>query len=201
MSTSTRNTRGTGQAFGAGCRAKSVPSWWASARGRLTNPRLTTSELLRSESTLRSVQRWIMLESLMRRSRHLRSRLPLLLALLAWTALSFEAIAHPLAMAGEAAAKAPMAMGTSAASHCDGMSMANATHARHASHPGPSHPTPDNQGCCAGHSCFCSSLLSGMAVVSSLGLIWQPTHGSVQLPVRLPLALTRAAPPLRPPIT
>ena len=130
------------------------------------------------------------------------SRSLLILGLLAWTALPFDAFAHSLAMAGEMDTDAPMmAMDTAAASHCPGMSMTHGPQTPHASHPAPAHPTHNGHGCCAGHGCYCASLFSGIAGVPSLSLTWQPTHGVVLIPVRVAPRRTHAAPPLRPPIS
>jgi hypothetical protein len=134
--------------------------------------------------------------------RHSRiSRSLLILAMLAWTALPFDAFAHSLAMAGGRVAHSPLAMHAGAASHCDGMSMDSARQTSHASHPAPSHPGHNGHGCCTGHGCYCASLFSGIAGVPHLGLTWEPTHGLVLIPVQVAPALSHAAPPLRPPIT
>ena len=130
------------------------------------------------------------------------SRSLLILALLAWTALPFEAFAHSLAMTGEMDADAPMvSMGTPADSHCAGMSMVHGSQNSRVAHPAPSHPNHNGHGCCSGHGCYCASLLSAPAVAPYLGQTWEPTHGSVLIPVEEAPTLTHAAPPLRPPIS
>lgn len=136
--------------------------------------------------------------------RWLRSRVSrtlLILALLAWAALPLDAFAHSLAMAGEMDADAPMvAMGTPSDSHCAGMSMMHGSQSSRSSHPASSHPDHNGHGCCSGHSCYCASLLSAVAV-PYLSLTWEPTHSAVLIPVEVAPAVTHAAPPLRPPIS
>src|SRR6185312_1190314 len=130
------------------------------------------------------------------------SRSLLILALLAWAALPFDAFAHSLAMAGEMGADAPMvAMDKPSDSHCAGMSMAHGAQTSRASYPGPSHPHHNGHGCCAGHGCYCASLFGGIAGVPYLSLTWQPTHELVLTPIRIAPVFTHAAPPLRPPIS
>lgn len=130
------------------------------------------------------------------------SRGLLILALLAWAALPFNAFAHALAMASEMDAHAPMmAMATAADSHCAGMTMGHGSHTTGGTHPAPSHPDHDGRGCCSGHGCYCASVFSGMAGVPYLSLPWEATHGSVLIPDHVAPSLTHAAPPLRPPIS
>lgn len=127
------------------------------------------------------------------------SRSLLILALLAWAALPFDAFAHSLAMVGEMDADATMvAIGTPADSDCAGMSMG---HGSQASHPAPAHPAHNGHGCCTGHGCYCASLFSSIAGVPYLSLTWQPTHGMVLIPIQVAPARAHAAPPLRPPIS
>ena len=129
------------------------------------------------------------------------SRSLLILALLAWIALPFDGFAHSLAMAGETEVHLPMAMDTTAASHCDRMSMMPVPDTTHAPHPAPSHPVHNGHGCCTGHSCYCASMLSSIAGAPHLSLGWEPARVLVVIPIQVAPALIHAAPLLRPPIT
>ena len=138
--------------------------------------------------------------------RLLRSRSPVLrtllvLALLAWAALPFDSYAHSVALAADSSAGAPMAMGTGSTAHCDGMSMEHGSNTSHTSHPAPSHPSHDGHGCCTGHNCYCMSVFSGMAGLPYFCVTCQPTRSLVLIPIHVAPTLTRAAPPLRPPIS
>jgi hypothetical protein len=167
----------------------------------------------------------------MRRWLHRHSRISLsllILALLAWTALPFDALAHSFAVTGRTGDHSAMvmAMDATAGAHCDGMSMASAPLAPDAVHPAtsnpasshpvsshpasshsattqpaPAHPAHNGHGCCTGHGCYCASSFGGIAGVPHPALTWEPPHGSVLTPVQVAPAVTHAAPPLRPPIT
>jgi hypothetical protein len=129
------------------------------------------------------------------RSRVFRSLLTL--ALLAWTALAFNAFAQPLAMFDGSNAQAAMAMSGSASAHCSGMPM---EHASPNAHPAPSHPAGNGHGCCQHGSCYCASFCNGIVGVPYLDMAWAPLHAPVLVSVHVAPALTQAAPPLRPPI-
>ncbi|MBN8735973.1 MAG: CopL family metal-binding regulatory protein [Xanthomonadales bacterium] len=138
----------------------------------------------------------------MRRSLHPRSRIfrsLLVLALLAWTALAFNAFGQPLAMidSGATTTQAATAMDGAAGTHCDGMPMG---HVSPSSHPAPAHPAGDGHGCCQHGSCNCASLCTSIVDVPYLDMAWAPLHAPVLVPVHVAPALTQAAPPLRPPI-
>lgn len=119
------------------------------------------------------------------------------MTLLAWVSLSFDAFAHPLAMA-QVGAKTSMTMAKTASSHCDDMAMM--THASHTAHPAPLHPSGIGHGCCANGGCYCASLCSGIADVPCLDVTWQPVHDPVLRFDHSEPTLVHAAPPLRPPI-
>lgn len=125
------------------------------------------------------------------------SRSLLTLALLAWTALAFNAFAQPLAMLDGGHAQTAMTMDGSASAHCSGMPM---EHASPNAHPASSHPADNGQGCCQHGSCYCASLCNGIVDVPYLDTAWAPLHASVLVPVHVEPALTQTAPPLRPPI-
>jgi hypothetical protein len=130
------------------------------------------------------------------RSRAFRSLLAL--ALLAWTALAFNAFAQPFVMTdGGAAMQTAMAMGGSAATHCDGMQMGDASPN---SHPAPSHPASHGHGCCQNGHCYCASFCNGIVGVPYLDMALAPVHTPLLVPVHVAPALTQTAPPLRPPI-
>jgi hypothetical protein len=119
------------------------------------------------------------------------------LALLAWTALAFNAFAQPLGMIDSGAAtQMAMAMGGAAGTHCDGMAGQASTN----SHPAPSHPAGNGHGCCQNGHCYCASLCNGIVGVPFLDMTWVPLHAPVLVPVHVAPALTSTAPPLRPPI-
>lgn len=121
----------------------------------------------------------------------------LAMALLAWTALAFNAFAQPLAMTDSGAAtQAAMATGGTTGTHCDGM-MGQASPNLH---PAPSHPAGTGHGCCGHGGCYCASLCNGIVGVPYLDMIWEPLHAPVLVPVHVAPALAQAAPPLRPPI-
>lgn len=135
----------------------------------------------------------------MRHSLHLRSRIfrsLLALALLAWTALAFNAFAQPLAMTESDAAATHMAMGGKAGTHCDGM----AGQASPNFHPALSHPTGNGHGCCQNSHCYCASFCNGIVGVPYIDMAWVPPHATVLVPVHVAPALAQNAPPLRPPI-
>lgn len=138
--------------------------------------------------------------SVMRRSLHPRSRVfrsLLALALLAWTALAFNAFAQPLAMLDSGAATQPaMTMGGTVGTHCDGMM----GHASPSSHPASSHPAGNGHGCCQNGHCYCASFCNGIVGVPYRDMAWAPPHASVLVPVHVAPALAQSAPPLRPPI-
>ena len=129
------------------------------------------------------------------RSRVFRSLLAL--ALLAWTALAFNAFAQPFGMLESDATQTAMAAGTAAGAHCNGMAMG---HASHGSHAAPSYPTGDGHGCCRNGHCYCASLCNGIAGVPWLDMAWASPHAPMPLPVPVASALAQTAPPLRPPI-
>jgi hypothetical protein len=136
----------------------------------------------------------------MRRWLRPRSRLfrtVLVMAVLAWTALTLNAFAQPLAMLDGSNGHAAMALGGSASAHCNGMPMA---HAAPNSHPARSHPPGNGHGCCQHDGCYCISLCNGIAGVPCLDMVWVPLRAPVLVPVHVAPALTQAAPPLRPPI-
>ncbi len=139
--------------------------------------------------------------SVMRRSLHPRSRLfrsLLTLALLAWTALAFNALAQPLVMINSGAAtQSAMAMGGTAGTHCDGMPM---EHVSPRVHPAPSHPAGLGHGCCQHGSCYCASLCNGIVDVPYLDTAFAPLHAPVLVPVHVAPARVQAAPLLPPPI-
>jgi hypothetical protein len=135
----------------------------------------------------------------MRRSLHPHSRVfrsLLVLALLAWTALAFNAFAQPLSMADVGNTPAAM-MGGASGTHCDGMPM---RHASPGAHPAPSHPAGNGHGCCANGHCYCASLCNGIVDVPYLDMTWIPLHAPVLVPVHVAPAQVQTAPPLRPPI-
>lgn len=138
--------------------------------------------------------------SVMRHPLHPRSRAfrsLLVLALLAWTALAFNAFAQPLAMFDGSTAQAAMAMSGSASAHCSGMPM---EHASSNAHPAPLHPAGNGHGCCQHGSCYCASFCNGIVGVPCNDMAWVSPHAPVLVPVHNAPALTSAAPPLRPPI-
>jgi hypothetical protein len=137
----------------------------------------------------------------MRRSLHPRSRVfrsLLALALLAWTALAFNAFAQPLAMTESGATtQMAMAMGGAPATHCDGMTTG---HASPNAHPAPPHPVGNGHGCCQNGHCYCASFCNGIVGVPYIDMAWAPPHAPVLVPVHVAPALAQTAPPLRPPI-
>lgn len=139
--------------------------------------------------------------SVVRRSLHPRSRIfrsLLVLALLAWTSLGFNAFAQPLAMIDSGAAtQAAMAMGGAGGTHCYGMTTGPASPD---SHPAPSHPAGNGHGCCQHGSCYCASLCNSIVGVPYLDTAFAPLHAPVLVPVHIAPALTSTAPPFRPPI-
>lgn len=138
--------------------------------------------------------------SIMRRSLHPRSRVfrsLLVLALLAWTALAFNAFAQPLAMLDGGNVQSAMTVSGSASAHCNGTPM---EHASPNAHPAPSHPAGNGHGCCQHGSCYCASLCTSIVDVPYLDMAWAPLHAPVLVPVDVAPALAQAAPPLRPPI-
>ena len=120
----------------------------------------------------------------------------LALALLAWSALAFNAFAHPIAMIGVPAAHAPT---TASKSHCDGMGMMHMS-SRTSHHPVPAHPAGSEHGCCQNGGCYCASLCSAIAAVPYLGVPVQPAHDPALSLIHSEPALAQSAPPLRPPI-
>ncbi|HJP99109.1 MAG TPA: hypothetical protein VJ862_11150 [Rhodanobacteraceae bacterium] len=129
------------------------------------------------------------------RSRVFRSLLAL--ALLAWTALAFNAFAEPLAMTDSGGAtQMTMAMGGTAGPHCDGLM----GHASANSHPAPMRPAGHGHGCCQNGHCYCAPLCNGIVGVPYLDMAWAPQHPPVLVPIHVAAALTQAPPPLRPPI-
>lgn len=138
----------------------------------------------------------------MRRSLHPRSRVfrcLLILALLAWAAFAFDAVAHPLAVADGMGSMAGMAMGHTTSSHCNGMTPSHAS-TLGASTPAPSHPAGTGHGCCAFGHCLCATFCSGIAGVSGFDVTWEPPHDPALVPAYIAPTSVRAAPPLRPPI-
>lgn len=136
----------------------------------------------------------------MRHSLHPSSRLfrgLLVLALLAWTTLAFDAFAHPIAMSGGSAAQGPITTGKAA--KCAGTSMMHMS-SQNSHHPAPSHPAGNGHGCCQNGNCYCASLCSGIADVPILGVRLQPAHDPVISFIHSEPVLTHSAPPLRPPI-
>jgi len=124
-------------------------------------------------------------------------RAMLAMALLAWTALAFNAFARPLAMiGGGAATQAAMVPGGTTGTHCDGMMGQASPH----SHPAPLHPAGDGHGCCQHGGCYCASPCNGIVGVPYLDMVWEALHAPVLVPVHVAPTLAQAAPPLRPPI-
>lgn len=139
---------------------------------------------------------FVMRHSLHPHSRAFRSLLAL--ALLAWTALAFNAFAQPLAITDSGATtQKAMAMGGAPATHCDGMTVG---HASPNSHPAPSHPVGNGHGCCQHGHCYCASFCNGIVGVPYIDMAWAPPHAPVLVPVHVAPALAQYAPPLRPPI-
>lgn len=133
-----------------------------------------------------------MRHSLRPRSHLFRSLL--VLALLAWMALAFDAFAHPIVMSGGSAAQGSMTAGKAAT--CDDMSMMHMPQNSH--HSAPSNPP--GHGCCQNGNCYCASLCSGIADVPILGVTSQPAHDPVLPFIHSEPVLAHSAPPLRPPI-
>jgi hypothetical protein len=139
--------------------------------------------------------------SVMRRSLHPRSRTfrsLLILALLAWTAFAFEAMAHPLVMSGQMANMASMTAGQAMSPQCKGMTSTHSAHV--ASTPAPSHPDEGGHGCCAFGHCDCASFCSSIAGIPSLAMTWPPPHDPVLSPVDAGALPVVFASRLRPPI-
>jgi len=134
-------------------------------------------------------------------SLHPRSRVfryLLALALLAWTAFAFEAMAHPLVMSGQMGNMASRTTGQAMSPHCKGMPSTHTASA--ASTPAPSHPDEGGHGCCAFGHCDCASFCSSIAGVPSLAMTWPPLHDPALSPVDAGAPPVVFAPRLRPPI-
>lgn len=147
---------------------------------------------------LRIVGRETML-FVMRRSLHPRCRTfrsLLTLALLAWTAFAFEAMAHPLVMSGQMGASTTA--GQAMSPQCKGMTSTHSVHA--ASIPASSHPDGYGHGCCAFGHCDCASFCSSIAGVPSLVMTWPSPHDPALSPVDSGAPPVVFAPRLRPPI-
>ena len=137
----------------------------------------------------------------MRRSLHPHSRTfrsLLILALLAWTAFAFEAMAHPLVMSEQMGNMASTTAGQAMSPQCKGMTSTHSAHA--ASTPAPSHPAEGGHGCCAFGHCDCASFCSSIAGVPSLAMTWPPPHDPALVPVHARVLPATSAPRLRPPI-
>jgi len=133
-------------------------------------------------------------------SLHPRSRVfryLLALALLAWTAFAFEAMAHPLVMSGQMGNMASRT-GQAMSPHCKDMPSTHTASA--ASTPAPSHPDEGGHGCCAFGHCDCASFCSSIAGVPSLAMTWPPLHDPALSPVDAGAPPVVFAPRLRPPI-
>jgi len=122
----------------------------------------------------------------------------LMLAVVAWTAFAFEALAHPLIMGGQAGNMASSTPDQAMPPHCKGMTSTQTASAT--SPPAPSHPAEGGNGCCAFGHCDCASLCSGIVEVPSLAMTWPPTHDPALAPVHAAVLLAPVAPQLRPPI-
>lgn len=137
----------------------------------------------------------------MRHTLHPRSRVfrsLLVLALLAWTALAFNAFAQPPALIdSEAAMQTAIAADGAAAMPCDGMMM---EHAFASVHPAPLPPAGHGHGCCQHGGCWCASFCNGIVGVPRLDMAWAPLHAPVLVPLRVVPMLAPTAPLLRPPI-
>lgn len=121
----------------------------------------------------------------------------LTLALLAWTALAFNAFGGPLAMADSGAVQAPTLTHQVASGHCKSASM---THVLSGSRSAFSHPTGSGQGCCQQGGCHCPSLCGGIVDRPCLGVALQPVHDSVVSRIHSYPVPRHSVPPLRPPI-
>lgn len=139
---------------------------------------------------------FVMRHSLQPRSRTFRSLL--ILALLAWTAFAFEAMAHPIIMSGQMANMASTTTGQAMSPHCKAMTPTQSVPA--ASIPAPSHPDDGGNGCCTFGHCDCASFCSSIAGVPSLAMMWPPLHDPALSPVHAGVPPVVFAPRLRPPI-
>lgn len=115
------------------------------------------------------------------------------LTLLAWTALSFAAVARPLEMSGLAGKVVAASHGT--ASHCAGMPM---SHMPQSDAPSPIHP--GGHGCCQHGTCYCTSSCNGIAGLTRVALLRQATRPQLPRMAEPRLVSAHAAPALRPPI-
>lgn len=128
------------------------------------------------------------------------------MALLAWTAFAFEAIAHPLMMDGSMHGMPASTAGHAMSPHCMDMMADHAAPAAVA----PAHPVTkghdqkghdqNGHGCCGFGHCNCAASCGSVVAMPSLVMTWPPLRGPAFVPMRASLRLTAATPQLRPPI-
>lgn len=186
------------------CKTRGTPCWhapWVYANRWKRPP---TTSVIREQAvryTTLQAESGEAILLVMRRSLQPRSRVfrcLLMLALIAWTAFAFEAMAHPLVMNGQMENMANPTTGQATSPHCKGM--ASAHFAPGASTPAPSHPGEAGHGCCAFGHCDCASFCSSVAGVPSLVMTWPPLHDPLLGPVHVGVLPATFGPRLRPPI-